>query len=534
MNSPLTDAEKMELSALCSGLADGTLNPVEKDRLNALLKSSEEARQFYVRSSALSASLFSYAAEMQSEAPPMVVRKRQLTPLASWAMAFSAAAVLVLMGAWWLTRAPAPEMPSGIADSRLVALMTGTKDCEWSGTSMPAGSALQAGQRLELTKGFAEITFDSGAQVTLNGPASLVVSSAWDASLESGTLQASVPAEAAGFRVTNPVVDVVDQGAQFSMIADAASTEVLVLKGQVEAAAPHDATTVLLREQESRRFAQEGTSDVRDKERKFARFAKVLKLDRHATPGGYAHWSFDQSEGALLQAEARGRKKKASLHARMVTNEDAVSAATLTEGRWGRALSFDGRLYAKASVPGIASPGLPRTLALWVRVPEDASLSGGGASILGWGGHNHKHSPPPTRIGWNKFPAQGPVGALRTELGHGVAVGSTSLRDGRWHHVAVVFVPDLKGLLQAKQYVDGRLEGSTTKNLANRVLADSTKPETADTLWLGRSPGDKNKAGFFKGALDELFVIDRALSPAEIVRLMRENQPPETPLAGVF
>ena len=534
MNSLLTDAERIELAALCGGLADDRLTVSEKERLNAFLKSSEEARQFYVRHSALSASLFSYAAEMQSESPPMPVRKWQVTRIIQWAGAFSAAAAVLLIGAWWLHRGPANDSPSGSADPRLVALMTGTKDCEWSGAPMQAGSTLQAGQRLELTKGFAEITFDSGAQVTLNGPASMVVSSAWDASLESGTMQASVPAEAAGFRVTNPSVEVVDQGAEFSMIADASSAEVLVLKGQVEAAAPRDARTVLLREQESRRFAPEGTGEVRDKARKFARFAKVLTLDRHTTAGGYAHWAFDQSEGALLKAEAKGKKKKTSLHARMVTNEDAVSAATLTDGRWGRALSFDGRLYAKATVPGIASPGLARTLAFWVRVPQDAPLSGGGASILGWGEHARKHSAVTTRIGWNRFPGQGPVGALRTDLGHSVAMGSTSLRDGRWHHVAIILVPDLKGFLQAKQYVDGRLEGSTAKSFASRPPVEAQTSDTADTLWLGRSPGDRNKEGFFKGAMDELFVIDRALSPAEIVRLMRDNQPPETSLAEAF
>ena len=528
MVRPLTDSERIELTALCGSLADGHLSPSERDRLNTLLRTGDEARQYYVHHAALSASLFSYAAELQSESPvPMPVRKVHIPRPMWWG---AAAAVVLLSGLVWLQQKDPVTPESPVADTSIVALMSGTKDCEWSGPAMPAGAPLKAGQRLQLTKGVAEITFDSGAQVTLDAPASLTVSSAWDASLESGTLRACVPMEAAGFRVTNPSVEVVDQGAEFSMIADASSTEVLVLNGAVEAAPRRNAQPVMLRARESRRFASEGTSDVRDRERKFARFANILKLDRSIATGGYTHWSFDASEGALITAEVKGRKKT-GVHTRMVADEKAEAAATLTDGRWGKGLGFDGRLFAKASVPGLATAGEARTIAFWARVPDTASLTGGSASMLAWGAKNRRREAPHISIGWNKRPAQAPVGALRTDLGQGIALGSTSLRDGRWHHIAVVLVPSPDGRLQARQYLDGRLEGSTSRPPSNRAQADA---ETADTLWLGRGPGDRPKEAMFTGALDELFIIDRPLSPAEIVRLMRDNQPPETTLAGTF
>ena len=531
MNRELSDHERIELTALCGALADGTFGPSEKERLNALLRTGDEARQYYLRHAALSASLFSYAAELQSEAPaPTPVRKASIPRSMWWA---AAAAVIVLSAiVWQQQRHEQPEAltVTSIPDTNLVALMSGTKDCEWSGPAMPAGSTLKAGQRLELTKGVAEITFDSGAQVTLDGPASLTVSSAWDASLESGTLKANVPAEAAGFRVTNASVEVVDQGAEFSMIADASSTEVLVLNGAVEAAPHRDAQPVVLRAQDSRRFAPEGTSAIHDRARKFAKFARVLKLDRRETFGGYTHWSFDTSEGSLIAAEVKGRKKS-GVHTKLVADGKAEAAATLTDGRWGKGLGFDGRLFAKASVPGLATPGESRTIAFWARVPDTAPLTGGSASMLGWGEKNRKRDTPRVSIGWNKHPAQGPVGALRTDLGQGVALGNTSLRDNHWHHIAVVLVPAPDGRLQAKQYLDGRLEGTVSRP---RSSHPATEAETADTLWLGRGPGNRSKEALFTGTLDELFIIDRPLSPAEIVRLMRENKPPETMVAEAF
>lgn len=531
MNRELTDAEHLELTALCGALADNRLSNPEKERLNHFLRTSEEARQYYLRHAALSASLFSYAAELQSDAPaPMPVRKRLLPRPVVWAAAAALAAIAGFVYLKPVADTAKPEAP--VADNAVVALMSGTKDCEWSGPPMPAGAALKAGQKLQLTKGTAEITFDSGAQVTLDGPASLVVSSAWDASLESGTLNATVPEEAAGFRVNNKAVEVVDHGAEFSMTADASSAEILVLKGAVEAA-PHNLTQpepVMLGALQSRRFGKEGASDVRDRERKFARFTRVLKLDRSPSVGGYTHWDFNNSEGSLISAEVKGRKK-GGVHTRMVADEKAEAAATLTEGRWGKGLGFNGRLFAKAIVPGLADAGEARTVAFWVRVPSTAPLTGGSTSMLGWGEKARRREGPHIAIGWNKQPRQGAVGALRTDLGQGIALGSTSLRDDRWHHVAVVLVPDANGRVQARQYVDGRLEGSATRPPLKHA---GEEKDYADTLWLGRGPGDKPKDTPFTGALDELFVFDRPLSPAEIIRLMHSNQPPEAVVAEAF
>ncbi len=532
MSHELTDPERLELTALCGSLADSRLSAAERDRLNQLLRTSEEARQYYLRHAALSASLFSYAAELQCDAPapaPMPVRKRFIPRPVVWA---AAAALIAIAGFVYLKPVPTEKPEAAATDDAVVALMSGTKDCEWSGQPMPAGASLKAGQKLQLTKGTAEITFDSGARVTLDGPASLVVSSAWDASLESGTLNATVPEEAAGFRVNNNAVEVVDHGAEFSMTADASSAEVLVLKGAVEAAphSPAQPELVMLGALQSRRFAKEGASDVRDREHKFARFTRVLKLDRSPSVGGYTHWDFNSSEGALISAEVKGRKK-GGVHTRMVAGEKAGAEATLTEGRWDKGLGFNGRLFAKASVPGLADPGEARTVAFWVRVPATAPLTGGSTSMLGWGEKSRRHEGQHIDIGWNKHPGQGAVGALRTDLGQGVALGSTSLRDDRWHHIAVVLVPDATGRLQARQYVDGHLEGSATRPPLKHAAEAA---ESADTLWLGRGPADKPKEALFTGALDELFVFDRPLSPAEIVHLMHDNQPPETSIAGSF
>lgn len=514
----MTMNDETSLSEMLTRYVAGDCTPEEVRELSARLERDTEACDLLAEILTQGVAVREFA---QAHPEPVRTTNRMPQRGLSWfawrplAAAAAAAALIIFGFVFW----PQRESTTPAAEMRFVASVTGTKDCVWSGASVQSGAQLQAGQRLELTQGVAEITFDSGAQITMEGPASLLVTSAWDASLKHGTVKAKVPEEAIGFRISHPSVEVVDLGTEFSILADAAGAEVLVLKGSVEAFAHGNDTPVVLKEQESRRFATDGVSDVRDRERKFAHFAQVFQFDRVVANDDYAHWSFDESTESVLLAQPESKKRRGGR-----PKLDANANATLTDGRWGRSLLFDGHLVAKAVVPEVAASGTARTIAFWVRVPEDASSKDGSGSILGWGQRSKKHGAQSASIGWNKSPAQGPVGAIRSELGRAQVMGSTNVRDGRWHHVAVVVVPDATGLLHVKQYVDGRLDGSPADDRPTSRSGDLAKQDAIDTLWLGCGPQDHPRETFFIGALDELFVIDRALSPPEIVRLMHENQ----------
>jgi hypothetical protein len=421
-----------------------------------------------------------------------------------------------------------------------VAQLTGSKDSEWAPASgaFRAGDHLRKGQHLELTKGVVEITFDSGARIVLNAPASLDINSAWDSTLRRGTLTANVPHEAIGFRVSNSAVDVVDLGTEFTMIAEpGGSAEVLVLKGEIEAAprAGADQDTILLRQNESRRFASSGISDVADSDRKFALFNQPIALNRVASTTSYVHWSFDEAGGEWLKADGTvvARNEGFDAHLDGFSPDDDL-ADMRTQGRHERALEFNGRLFARAAFPGL-SGSAAHTVAFWVKVPEDAQLSHAYAMVA-WNSNLKKLGWRPVHINWNRNPADGPIGALRTDFGGGNAMGMTSLRDGRWHHVTVVFNPgdDDSSAPQVKQYVDGRLESSTIVPGKIRGPVGTPASPLNDALWIGCRLGRSNPMQErFLGELDELFIADRGLEPNEIVALMRDNQPPAgTMVAG--
>jgi hypothetical protein len=207
-----------------------------------------------------------------------------------------------------------------------------------------------------------------------------------------------------------------------------------------------------------------------------------------------------------------------------------------TEGRWQNALRFNGHLFAKAPFPGI-SGSASHTVVFWVKVPEDAGLASAYAMVA-WGANSKKLGSHPVHIGWNRNPTEGTVGVLRTDYGGGFALGATPLRDGRWHHVAVVFVPgeDMNTPVEVKEYLDGRFEGEGKPSPAGTEVAEKFREENAttiaDTLWLGCRLGASGpRKERFRGEMDELCVADRALEPREIVQFMKENRPVRTEVA---
>jgi hypothetical protein len=482
----LSDAETLELNALCSALLDHTLDAAGRARLNVLLGDSEEARRFYVRSMALSASLHDYAGEMQSEEPTRVVR---VAPW-RWVLGSLAAAAAVVL-AFWITHARLAVTPlaTAIDDDASVATLSATNGCRWVGNGPALGEELRQGRKLALAAGFAEVTFNSGAQLVLEGPASLELTSAWEAALRDGSLRANVPPEAVGFRVSNADVEVTDLGTEFSMVAsERGGTEVFVLKGAVEASAEGRAQPITLRERQARRFDRSRITEVRDREQKLKRWAGKSKLVQFTRPANYTHWTFDETSSAEPGPRAEGHR--------------------------GLALACDGATATNLDAPLVTKKGT--TIAFWVRVPEDAALTEAGPMVA-------LHAGRFAKISWNRDPTQGALGAVRTDTERGRFIGTASLRDGRWHHVAVVIAQGGR----ARQYVDGRLEAGAVKRYkGKRTRAETVATPAATTIAIGGSlASDRASREYFRGAIDELFLADRALTPPEIRQLQRENKP---------
>jgi hypothetical protein len=196
-------------------------------------------------------------------------------------------------------------------------------------------------------------------------------------------------------------------------------------------------------------------------------------------------------------------------------NGGAVSGATwITAGRYGQALSFNGT-SDWIKIPD--SPSLDLTTGMTVEAWVNPASSAGWQTVL------YKERPAPTDAGmaWALYSSDQDsppaiYGTLAGATGNGLwthATGTTMLPLNGWSHLAATY--DGSAL---RLYVNGTLV--KTFALPGRLWV------TEGPLRIGgNSPSIPYGGQFFKGAIDEVRVYNRALSQADIQADMTSRLP---------
>lgn len=393
--------------------------------------------------------------------------------------------------------------------------------------ALAAGQSLGAGP-VRVESGFVALRFAQGAEVILEGPAELDLTGPNEAVLRRGSVTADVPPSAVGFTLRNGAGRVVDLGTRFAMrVVPDGGTEVHVIEGSVLAnAAGGPAREV--REHQAVRLRGGVAEDIAALPQAFV----TALPERRPGPVNFLHWSLDENSGRVGAHRGGGLGAGAK-------DYDAVFRAHRREspgvqwapGVFGSGLYFDGDDgWLETGFPGIGGAHA-RTVAMWVRLPADWNADHGYA-LASWGTF------PVAGEAWQVSINPGdpadlgaPIGRLRVGTHLGFAVGTTDLRDGLWHHVAVVMYggerPDVATHILL--YVDGRLEPAATKTA--RSINTNIASRDAAKFQLGRklhSPtGDTgplaSRRHFFRGWLDEVFVFDDALTLEQVRELMARN-----------
>lgn len=140
------------------------------------------------------------------------------------------------------TESPQPSRGVTIVDQPLLAFPDAaarivTKiDCEWENDRWMVSSpvSFRAGEWINLNSGLLVLEFQSGAQVTLQGPVEASPISGNAIRLVSGGMSATIPESARGFTVHTNSGDIVDLGTEFGVFArEDGSLETHVFKGEV-------------------------------------------------------------------------------------------------------------------------------------------------------------------------------------------------------------------------------------------------------------------------------------------------------------
>jgi ferric-dicitrate binding protein FerR (iron transport regulator) len=129
---------------------------------------------------------------------------------------------------------PLADSEVTVADS--TAVVSGLLECQFAVDSSvdESGQVVQQGGSVAIDAGLLQLTFDSGVEVVLQGPAKVVVNNNNACQLELGSLVARVPAHASGFQLITPHADLVDLGTEFgARVRSDGRVDVHVFDGEV-------------------------------------------------------------------------------------------------------------------------------------------------------------------------------------------------------------------------------------------------------------------------------------------------------------
>lgn len=313
-----------EQDELVVQLCDENLGLESCARLNELLLDDFEAQRRYVRSMDLQAMIRMYAQsldnedfavlEAQAALDAMVVGElpetastRSLPGSATQlgestrrarparGLVWIAAAVVLctaLASVWWIgsERPTAASLERaarevGATNKRLrivAAQLRGTVGARWAGDrlELPEGEKFLPGRRLELVEGLAEIYFNSGARVILQGPAIVEVHDLGRAVVSLGRVAVSVPADAEDFCVETNVAllagDVAEYGVEIEVDGSLATE---VYDGELEmrlGGAKRDASTLKLAKSQAVKIDAQTGHVALMPERTHLRFVRYL------------------------------------------------------------------------------------------------------------------------------------------------------------------------------------------------------------------------------------------------------------------
>ena len=527
-----------ELEELIARAAAGMLPPAEAGRLVAAVREDAQLRRRFARHFVIERLLYTVSldADGSRTAREVALRLRQERNAAAPKPGFVetvaetarrwlwwrrvawiggvAALLLALVGGWlWYAEATRP-----------VATLARVEGVKWKGAE-PRG-LLPSGTRLKAERGLFELRFTGGSRVVVEAPADVEIEGPGRVFLHLGRAVAHVPEQARGFILDSPRGRLVDLGTEFGVaVAPNGNTEVHVLDGMVEASL-NQTVPVLLRESEALRATHGEPMRKRADEGAFVTSMPPVT----SRPPSYIHWSFDDAADTIFANTGRnlGEEEETRLLAHAFGR---AAGPERRPGRFGQALEFDGiNDFAESPFRGITG-GRARSIVFWVKLPRDFRITQG-YGIISWGDIHREGGA--WQISANPAEQAGELGRLRVGTKSGYVVGTTDLRDDRWHHCAVVMYggPRPTTGTHVLLYVDGQLEPSPRKS----VQEIATVASAQHGLWLGRnlsfhddSMGSVPTGSFFRGSVDEVYIFDGALSHREIEALMRNNVPPDVP-----
>lgn len=498
-------------------LEDGTLSAEDHWWLMSQLRESAEARRAYREHMAFATALHGSAeawipAEGLEEAVYQVPPSRwQRFPRRT---VFAAAAVVALLA---VAVSIIAFRSSRLPPARVIA----GAEALWefsSGGIGPDGEFLP-GTRVLVDRGSVEIVTRSQNRMFVEGPTTLEISEPGRVSISSGKAWFETAGTEKDFTVVTDRLRANGTGTRFGVAVSTGGDRIQVEAGElhVESKLPGIPATTL-------GPGQAASSDLVGRSKPVP-VDPGLFLDDLPKETAFIHWSFDEEMSGAFPSSGQGINPAAI---RVAGVQGKKVAARPTAGVFGQGLDLTaGDAFGESGFPGISGSG-PRTVALWIKgrpMPRraNAKLIEYTPSVVMWGDEAIDGG------SWT-FRAHCITGIIGTQWGSNGfltagKIGSMSILDGQWHHIACVFTGEVteSGEVEIRHYIDGKRVFTTWATMGvgvdTRVGSDpATRLRIACDSQMPGGPGN------VPVMVDELFVIRGALSDAQIKTLCLENR----------
>ncbi len=513
---------RKELDKSLSRLMDRELNHIEFHALEELLVQSPEARAHYFEYMQLHHTLDTrHRRPVQSLPGASVISmdeviKRERRRQFKTATGIAAAVVLLL--ALVLGLRSIQDKPATLAfQSAPGSLFTLTHD---GPGNAPVGYVLEKGSRLQISQGTVELRFASGVKSIIEAPADMTLHADDTLFMRQGTAWFEVPKEAIGFTVKTSSMEVVDLGTEFGVTTHKdKQDEIHVFTGKVKATALRGLKQEIILSAGHARTMQPGGRFV----------TKAVDSDqfRRSLPSNlpYLHWSFDEVVDGSFPADGNlaGVKNSAA-------KPKSVSPASLrTGGKFGGAVSFTAKAGQELITghPGF-DPKTPLTICYWVKLKPGNHHT----PLMGWAMPDVPGEPASKYSRWEFHTISGPgkPGSAHHRVScAGWAQGSTNIADGKWHHIATIFTGTILENERPEVifYIDGKPDAvahsrhDEVYSFTDYSGLYASQPIVFGSGTIGAGAQNRN-VGTAK--LDEIFIIQGALSQKQVTKLMETNQ----------
>lgn len=491
-----------------------------KDELNKILREDQRVRQevsFYLTQEVLlKQELKSRQIESIVADERIFIQSRQeqnATPfkkIISFA-AVAVAAVLVTLGITSQLSEPSDFTQPITMDSAsfekdegwIAKIHSQTAITQWEDKLLTAGSKLTS-MRYDLTKGAAILHFSKGVELIIESPASFEIIDHMELKLHRGNVRAKVAETAHGFVIDTPQPRIRDLGTEFGVsVAEDSTTEVHVFNGEVELYEDGDVTPELVQDGFAARWSHVAKGQPKSREKiSFAQeidFLSFSEINYNNWLGQSREWStspdtlvyYDFTRDILSPDTLFNRNGDSSA-------DGKINRPIWVQGRWenkGALLFESGEDWIEATIPPTEESW---TILTWIK-PEryDTAL---GVIIDSDQWADGRHHLQLTNDGY----IRAGVGGFERPRFCFTSSGPKVL-PGVWTQLVVAY-DQKEGLFS--YYV-------------NDQLAHSKKHTKGLPVNIGRAhigawiTGGKPERGF-RGRMDELLILSRALSAQEI------------------